>query len=390
MKRSSRRAFTLVELLVVIGIIAVLVGILLPTLSRAREQANTAACAAQLRNLAQGLTLYAAENRGSLPYSFSWDRIDPANPYSGRADPAGDFITLNATDGQSYKMYAGFTWWSLINDMSSKSRNAGTYPGPREYGNKTRAQADILWAQVKLSAAFRCPTAVSVPIFDAVPNTYAANMVAMPNQSWEYNGSGDTETCRIPFKPGTYTGTASVKWAIAPAKTGQLFPDNALLWDTPLRGDEASGGALYLQNIWGGLTISGIDNGLLLGPLNASRRYRGVATDKYNPKQHADLMPENSIYMSATANADVIRGYATIAKSEDLNNALGGARFRHQRNTVCNVAFADGSVRGMTLSVRQQAWTQGTIVASRTDFLRRSLMIKRPPVLLGRQVYSLP
>ncbi len=54
-----RRAFTLVELLVTIGIIAVLIGILLPVVSRARQQAITVQCASNLRQLAVGWTYYA-------------------------------------------------------------------------------------------------------------------------------------------------------------------------------------------------------------------------------------------------------------------------------------------------------------------------------------------
>src|SRR3954469_5722461 len=63
-----RRAFTLVELLVVIGIIAIIISILLPTLSRAREEANALKCASNLGQLARQWHSYAAENHGlSMP-----------------------------------------------------------------------------------------------------------------------------------------------------------------------------------------------------------------------------------------------------------------------------------------------------------------------------------
>jgi prepilin-type processing-associated H-X9-DG protein len=60
-------AFTLVELLVVIGIIAVLIGILLPALSRAREQSRRTACLSNLRTVGQGMLMYANAHRDRLP-----------------------------------------------------------------------------------------------------------------------------------------------------------------------------------------------------------------------------------------------------------------------------------------------------------------------------------
>jgi prepilin-type N-terminal cleavage/methylation domain-containing protein/prepilin-type processing-associated H-X9-DG protein len=59
--------FTLVELLVVIGIIALLISILLPALRRSREQARTVACLSKIRTLVQMCQMYANENKGSLP-----------------------------------------------------------------------------------------------------------------------------------------------------------------------------------------------------------------------------------------------------------------------------------------------------------------------------------
>src|SRR5258706_3209073 len=79
------KAFTLVELLVVIGIIALLIAILLPALSKARAQSQFVNCAANQRSILQAMLLHAAEHRGYMPVT---GRV------YGAATPAGLSDTL--------------------------------------------------------------------------------------------------------------------------------------------------------------------------------------------------------------------------------------------------------------------------------------------------------
>ena len=65
-----RNGFTLVELLVVIGIIAVLIGILLPALNVARKSARTTAGLSNMRQIGTGLRLYSTQWKDSLPYGY--------------------------------------------------------------------------------------------------------------------------------------------------------------------------------------------------------------------------------------------------------------------------------------------------------------------------------
>lgn len=69
---ASRRGFTIIELLVVIGIICILLGILLPAIGRAREQTRQTVCMSNLRQLGTAFHAYAMHNDGHFPYHSDW------------------------------------------------------------------------------------------------------------------------------------------------------------------------------------------------------------------------------------------------------------------------------------------------------------------------------
>jgi prepilin-type N-terminal cleavage/methylation domain-containing protein len=94
------RAFTLVELLVVIGIISVLIGILLPTLTRAREAGNRTKCLSNLRSIYQMLKIYENLNYGASPLGSSVDTW--SNYFLSRSQPGGGeprYVTLGQIMG---------------------------------------------------------------------------------------------------------------------------------------------------------------------------------------------------------------------------------------------------------------------------------------------------
>jgi prepilin-type N-terminal cleavage/methylation domain-containing protein len=94
---ASRRAFSLIELLVVIGIVALLIAMLMPALANSRESANRVQCLNTLRTIGQAAQLHANDHRGYFPLAgWHWD------PVGGLTDPKG----VNDPEARRYDYYA--------------------------------------------------------------------------------------------------------------------------------------------------------------------------------------------------------------------------------------------------------------------------------------------
>ena len=104
------KGFTLIELLVVVAIIALLISILLPSLSRAREMSKRAVCSANLRGLGQAMYIYSNDNYEQFPTAGS----DPA--LAGRNAKPGYYRTRDPADPNNSNRYPSTTadLWLLV------------------------------------------------------------------------------------------------------------------------------------------------------------------------------------------------------------------------------------------------------------------------------------
>ncbi len=104
-----RRGFTLVELLVVIGVVATLIAILMPSLIKARESANRIKCLSNLRQIGNGLLLYTLSNQGWMPPAINivYNYADPnASPPTMWGAPNGTRNFLRAALSNSTGAFA--------------------------------------------------------------------------------------------------------------------------------------------------------------------------------------------------------------------------------------------------------------------------------------------
>lgn len=149
MSRRRRRAFTLVELLVVIGIIAVLISILLPVMGKAREQARRIRCLSNLRTLTTAWLTYANANRGFIVSANT-------SPQSAWFQPTGGLGGRRSaptwvTDGNTIDSLKYGALWQYVRETGVYLCPADTNHYVRTYSINGYLQGEMTPAIIKLA-----------------------------------------------------------------------------------------------------------------------------------------------------------------------------------------------------------------------------------------------
>ncbi len=174
----SPKAFTLVELLVVIGIIALLISILLPALSKARESANQVKCMAQQKQIMLGMILHSNDHRGYMPLA--------GLIFSGGTEPKN----VEDAKQEKYEYYTAGT----VQHISSTAVGLAKYLG-QDLDRSSRAAVEKSMLSGTIRKVFSCPSDKEGGRYGATVNeggsfwsSYAFNESPL---GWAGDGSAD-------------------------------------------------------------------------------------------------------------------------------------------------------------------------------------------------------
>jgi prepilin-type N-terminal cleavage/methylation domain-containing protein/prepilin-type processing-associated H-X9-DG protein len=292
--------FTLVELLVVIGIIALLISMLLPALNKARQQANLIVCQSDLRQIGQALVIYTTENRGYTPQVWN-------NTY--------------------------FTTFADTLSLLTSKPAAFNFPGQPTSAAPFEPSQD--------SAIFQDVDVPAVPWY-AHACAYVGNIRALGATGlWDQyvNGAGTNAWPSRQYSSIQHSAQVMVIWCGACNISQSLnygvyqtYPDeldDGAMWGTTSAGTQIGTGLCYPTPVRTGYQPSWYGNPISLGGFlypanNPSSQIAGSVTASY-------LQAANQEYYGASYNGP--GGFDVC-----------WMRFRHLNNTTCNVLFGDGHV----------------------------------------------
>ncbi len=310
-KKSAMKAFTLVELLVVIGIISLLVSILLPALNKARQQANLIACQSNLRGIGQMVQIYVTENQGLLPPSWSsqyyftladtltllYNHTTLANPLPGNpAYPTGSNLFMPLQDSAVFQDLdvAPIPWYS---------HSMAYHANCRAFGIDDNGNGGVEWDP------FVGGTSGGFPIRHLSSIQHSANVMMMWCSSCNIaQGTNYGVTYGFSFSIDNYAASGHNN-----SSTGLGYPI-------------LPPGTSYKPDDYGNLIAIGSP---VVSGTNVGSQYAGSITKSY-------LQAANEDFATTTANVPGGRDNADM-------------RFRHLSNTACNVLYGDFHVDSVLL-----------------------------------------
>lgn len=192
-KGSTPQGFTLVELLVVIGIIALLIAILLPSLSKARAQAQNIQCESNIRQLITAAKMFALAHQGYIPtvsdnYWAQQNDPAPTSHWDYRTSPSGAAGTA--------KGYVVEDWGSMLIPYLNRGAGDSNFQNTGGQGQ---------------SAVFQCPSDIWMTDSDPGYAIYS-NVTNPPGPYFQisYGINGDIAMCNNPATGNAefYTGTS--------------------------------------------------------------------------------------------------------------------------------------------------------------------------------------
>jgi prepilin-type N-terminal cleavage/methylation domain-containing protein/prepilin-type processing-associated H-X9-DG protein len=300
------KAFTLVELLVVIGIIALLISILLPALARARDQAQTVKCESNLRQIAQALISYSTDNRGRLI-------PDMVQTGDGLIYPQG-FFWANALVAQKYLQ-------ATTGDVTPTGAAA---PIPK-VGN------DV----------FVCPNCITDSFsLGAWTSQGIANNTG-GNEPW--NGTGASSYPRSPYNNYAHFYHTQATGVFPPPA-----PDDVACWyalnctvTNPLTAPNIVAGGVDSPFIWFQDVATNVDTEMNMPALRRTL---------------SQIKRSASVVMVLDGDADNLTNAPPPIPLHARLGARHGQPLNHGFDGMCNMAFFDGHVQSVSTVPYTKAW----------------------------------